>query len=961
MTILKELFSVLNEKKVEDEQYFVTCGTGKKFDLHTEKAFKSAEAAQKYIDREMKMCDDTDDGDAGREELENCEIMSGKELKKKYPKLFEAVRAGYQSTVGAERETDDPWADEKKDGDDKKVIVRPKTQHQRDRLASTIRSARTNARDVNNRHKAATSGSKSARDDAEIYTGNKTSAVSDKNVHWSGSADRNAGRGVHEAKDDDCVSRQCHAQAAAKSKADGVVQHINKDKRTGKLYVSDFYDDDETVATYNKGKLSESADLAKQLVRGEKSPKGLMAKLDHWLGKMMVTKDANRFLPAPSAVKALESYGFSGDQVHKIREAAAEAAQTAIARMQKKHGDAVPDKYLSKMGSSFAVFDLYLNVSEKIHEEFAALMRQLFDAKIDKMKDELAIVKEAQDSKGREIKAGDRLLWVDGNGEHTGTVSADPKFNGGLKVGGRSVKNIIDDADKVTVLKEARSIPSWFQDGAKVKLMPEYADKDPNEVFTLKSVDTETGKGRIADDQGKGWGISYYQVYPKNKTPAIHESADEKLTAEKAEKEGNVWLVKFTHCPGKTDTRDYSIRSVKAITSAQAVATAKAKLPADVRDCAKVADVKMTDEKVEEGFDGGKRTFKRAELEFELGHEDRAAGNRTFSYSKPRDELRSFGIEINGRLFKREGEPVHFTSKATADKAASTIASKDFNKGKTVKVVPLDEQANTSDESKEGRYGVKVGQVYVPADGSKNELKVLSINHKTEDALVFDKVQNKERHIDLFKLAKVRYSLKEDAALQGLGKSLSGKAPVAPSDEVDAPMGDDASTNDVAPPSDTEVTGDADDQQTSAEFKVGDIVKTLVGPHKGEQHDVVKVHADGRIDLKPKDIEGTAVKYRNGGITAKPDQVVLAESIIRGTKSLLRTITIDITEGKNDNMMPLSYKPAKGHKIEAYGRKGMKNTMWRKYFKDSDAMAKWCEDNDATVEGSRDLEKDELR
>jgi hypothetical protein len=426
------------------------------------------------------------------------------------------------------------------------------------------------------------------------------------------------------------------------------------------------------------------------------------------------------------------------------------------------------------------------------------------------------------------------------------------------------------------IIKEARSIPGWFQDGAKVKLMPEYADKDPNEVFTLKSVDTETGKGRISDDQGKGWGISYYQVYPKNKTPAIHESA-EKLTADKAEKEGHTWLVNFTHCPGESDTRDYTIRAVKAITSAQAVAIATKKLPEQHRDCAKVASVKMTDEAVKE-----------------------AEGNMTFT---------------------------------------------------------------KKDDGKEGKYGVKVGQVYVPADGSKNELKVLSINHASEDALVFDKAQNKERHIDLFKLAKVRYSLKEDAALQGLGKTLSGKAPAAPSDGVDVPM--DGATTDTAaaaPPSDTEVKGDADDQQTPAEFKVGDVVKTLVGPHKGEEHDVTKVYPDGRMDLKPKGLEGSAVKYRNGGVTAKPDQVVLAESIVRGTKSLLRTIVIDLTEAAaKDGMMPLSYRPAKGHKIEAYGRKGMKNTMWRKFFKDSDAMSKWCEDNDATVEGSRDLDKDELK
>lgn len=138
----------------------------------------------------------------------------------------------------------------------------------------------------------------------------------------------------------------------------------------------------------------ESAELAKKLVRGEKSPRGFMAKLDHWFSKLIVTKDANRFEPAEIAVKALKSYGFSGHQIHSIREAAAEAAQTAIERMQKKYGDRVPAKYISKLSSSFAVFDLYLNISEEIHREFAELMRKLFDAKIDKIKDQLNLVKE---------------------------------------------------------------------------------------------------------------------------------------------------------------------------------------------------------------------------------------------------------------------------------------------------------------------------------------------------------------------------------------------------------------------------------------------------------------------------------------------------------------------------------------------------------------------------------------
>ena len=42
--------------------------------------------------------------------------------------------------------------------------------------------------------------------------------------------------------------------------------------------------------------------------------------------------------------------------------------------------------------------------------------------------------------------------------------------------------------------------------------------------------------------------------------------------------------------------------------------------------------------------------------------------------------------------------------------------------------------------------------------------------------------------------------------------------------------------------------------------------------------------------------------------------------------------------------------------IEAYGRKGMKNTAWRKVFKSQEALEKWLDDNDATLEGTRDVQ-----
>lgn len=46
----------------------------------------------------------------------------------------------------------------------------------------------------------------------------------------------------------------------------------------------------------------------------------------------------------------------------------------------------------------------------------------------------------------------------------------------------------------------------------------------------------------------------------------------------------------------------------------------------------------------------------------------------------------------------------------------------------------------------------------------------------------------------------------------------------------------------------------------------------------------------------------------------------------------------------------------KAAQVEAYGVKGMKNTMWRKIFKNTDALEKWVEKNDAEVYGTRSVE-----
>jgi len=65
------------------------------------------------------------------------------------------------------------------------------------------------------------------------------------------------------------------------------------------------------------------------------------------------------------------------------------------------------------------------------------------------------------------------------------------------------------------------------------------------------------------------------------------------------------------------------------------------------------------------------------------------------------------------------------------------------------------------------RYGIQVGQVYVPADGSQNQLTVRDVQTYADcdDVVVFNAHTGVEQRIDAFKLAMVRYSLLEP--LQG--------------------------------------------------------------------------------------------------------------------------------------------------------------------------------------------------
>jgi hypothetical protein len=365
-------------------------------------------------------------------------------------------------------------------------------------------------------------------------------------------------------------------------------------------------------------------------------------------------------------------------------------------------------------------------------------------------------------------------------------------------------------------------IPAWFKNGAKVRLTPEYADKDPNEVFTLKNVDEETGKGRIEDEDGRGWNIRASQV----------ESARGKK---------------------KTVYEDAKLNALGA------------------------------------GLAGKKTAAKKPEGD-EIPDEEEAS-------TKPK----------------------------------STVP-------------PEDDAAPAEDDA--------------PVDASAEEPKDETPAEKPVTDEKPEKVEPKA------------------------------------SDLPDA---------------------DAEENTSAPEFKVGDVVKPLIGPHKGEPHDVVGVNPDGTLNIKPKGLEASAVKYNKGGAKAKPDQVVIAESKAAGNTITYervfnvlkngehqvvvwelhngkRIVVAEILECKDkkklekmtkhydtkkvvetlkplkagsllaqidEHLMPLSYRPKKGDTLEAYGRKGMKNTQWRKFFRNDAHLEKWCEENDATIEGMRELDRSE--
>jgi hypothetical protein len=63
-------------------------------------------------------------------------------------------------------------------------------------------------------------------------------------------------------------------------------------------------------------------------------------------------------------------------------------------------------------------------------------------------------------------------------------------------------------------------------------------------------------------------------------------------------------------------------------------------------------------------------------------------------------------------------------------------------------------------------------------------------------------------------------------------------------------------------------------------FAVGDKVIPNVGPHKNHPHEVIHVHGNGDVNIRPLNMRANRIKYRLGAVKASPSQIKLHEETL---------------------------------------------------------------------------------
>jgi len=60
-----------------------------------------------------------------------------------------------------------------------------------------------------------------------------------------------------------------------------------------------------------------------------------------------------------------------------------------------------------------------------------------------------------KDDKGNPVCDGDYIVWLERGVEHGNTVVADEKYTGGLRLGGRSLKDVWENSDNLIITSKA--------------------------------------------------------------------------------------------------------------------------------------------------------------------------------------------------------------------------------------------------------------------------------------------------------------------------------------------------------------------------------------------------------------------------------------------------------------------------------------------------------------------------
>jgi len=103
-------------------------------------------------------------------------------------------------------------------------------------------------------------------------------------------------------------------------------------------------------------------------------------------------------------------------------------------------------------------------------------------------------------------------------------------------------------------------------------------------------------------------------------------------------------------------------------------------------------------------------------------------------------------------------------------------------------------------------------------------------------------------------------------------------------------------------------------------FKVGDVVVPDKGPHVGVPHEVVHLHGNGQINIRPKGIPTTAVKYRLGSAVVHPNEIQphlpLSE---RKHTGINREVVQEAFKEAKKKKSPSKDQKGNGEKIEVKG------------------------------------------